>query len=66
MDYKIIDITCQSVKACAQFNYRGHTISFSTIMKGVDVFVFIDGASSPSDMFFKTVHDAIEWINLRS
>lgn len=65
MNFKILNIACEDVKACAQFEYRGHTISFSTIMKGSDVFVFLDGEPSSSDPFFKTVQEAIEYINTR-
>lgn len=55
----IMDVGGQDIKACAQFQYKGWTISFSTIFRGASVFAFKD----TEELIFQSVENAIEAIN---
>ena len=55
----IIDINNKPVTACAQFDYKGYTVSISTIFKGGTVGVFKDGKD---DKYFNDVDKAINYI----
>jgi hypothetical protein len=58
---RIIDAGECSVNACAQFEYKGWTVSMSTILnkRRVEVLVFNDLC----DMACNTVEDAIKFID---
>lgn len=63
MDYQIRDIALRAVSACAEFTYKGYTISFSTILSGASVCIFTDETDTSNDKFFTSVEAAIDWIN---
>ena len=58
----IIDITNTKIKACAQFQYKGWTVSMSTIFKAERVEVLI-WKNEEEDYPFHTVELAIDFIN---
>lgn len=59
---RIIDAGECSVNACAQFEYKGWTVSMSTILNKsrVEVLVF---NNELSEMVFTTVEEAIDFLN---
>ena len=59
MSDKIINML-EDVQACAQFEYKGWTISMSTIVRKGRVEVL---AWKDEDKSFNTVQEAIEYIN---
>ncbi len=61
MSFTIVNVENKVVEACAMFNYRGFTISASTIFgqKRPSVCVFKDGA----EKYVFTVEEAIEYVD---
>ena len=57
--YQIIDMDNEQVKACCQFEYKGFTISISTIFKCSAVGVFND----TNDQYVDTLQDAFNLID---
>ena len=56
----VINLACENVQAAASFEYKGWTISMSTIMRKGRVEVL---AWKNEDRRFNTVEEAINYIN---
>ena len=60
---KIVNLINDPIKACATFEYRGYTISFSTIMKNSSVLIYTGSGKDYLEETFDTVEQAIDFIN---
>ena len=58
-DYEILAVGGDKINACAQFQYRGYTISFSTILPNTPVMVF----KGSYETTHNTVTEAIDWVD---